>query len=832
MIENIELKAAAQAYYEVGFNVVTVKGKQPLQQWQKWTSERQKQEEFNNLNFLDGDGIGVICGTKNLQGLYLAVIDFDVKKLPDETIEKGKQVLKKLPITQIEQTPSGGQHWIYYVHNKPKSVSTFHNEAALELIGENKLCIMAPSRNYKRLNDNSPTAVNDLEDLFYNALHVVGIKPLKQSETWFDREDLEGKAYDGNDPFCIREIMKGVTEGLRNETAIRLSSYLVNFQQLDVEKAFARMQKWNKWNAPSLDKTELENIFSSAIKGKYVFGCSDPILKSYCDEKLFCPLRKKAEPQEKKTVLNAETEAKIQTELQVILDAENQLDALTPHLDSMLEGETNTKKAVAVLNLSSKCKQSEMKQIILFKATEGAGKSTLMKVTTKGYKVKDVGRFSAHALDYTNLEGFEILSLKELGAMDEETQGVSTIKFLSSDDAGYTVEVTVRDEEGRFTTEQHKIPAITVTSSTTRLLLDPQFERRAWLFGLDETPEQTQRIAEFAARQERQKAEKILGYRSMTEEEFSSEVYSRFIEQFQPKQIIIPFPQTLLKTLGFSVLRVRGDLNKLLTFAKLYAMLNAKRLDKIKEDIYVLNPDVAIEALNIALAPMASMLSKIDDRTKALFNVLKEIKGIKEGEVLQEEPVSYCKKDAEITKAIREQIAVKLNKSERTVRAFFSQLEASGYVSGDQRKPKTYTLLYDVEEIEEKLSGILDKTKSADSLKEEMRKEAQEWLRIGLEKNFPRMGIKNLDVPSQEDKKIMPYREKKISNPDLGSFGVSFSEGQEENRQNEKLPITQAEGLIQCEFCAKQNKRLFFSKPEDLKSHVIAFHGGYTDYVR
>lgn len=282
MTENEELRAAAEAYYEIGFNVVTVKGKQPLQQWQNWTSERQTQEEFDSLNFSDADGLGVICGTKNKNGLYLAVVDFDVKKLPDEIIEKGKRVLKELPITQMEETPSKGQHWIYYVHTKPKSVSVFHNEVALELIGENKLCIMAPSQGYKRLNDNGPSVVNDLEDLFYNALYVVGVKPEKQSETWFDREEIAEKPYRGKDPNCIRELEKGTREGLRNEQGIRIASYYGNCKRYKPDVCLKILRTWNKLNEPSLDKTELEALLKSAYQGKYVYGCSDPILKSVC----------------------------------------------------------------------------------------------------------------------------------------------------------------------------------------------------------------------------------------------------------------------------------------------------------------------------------------------------------------------------------------------------------------------------------------------------------------------------------------------------------------------------------------------------------------------
>jgi DNA-binding MarR family transcriptional regulator len=294
--ENTELKAAAEAYFEAGLNVVTVKEKQPLQPWQKWTSQRQTKEEFKNLNFSDADGIGVICGTQTPTGLYLAVMDFDVKKLPDEVIEKGRKVLKELPITQMEQTPSKGQHWIYYVHNKPRSLSAFHNDVALELIGQGKLCIMAPSQGYKRLNDNSPTVIQDLEDLLYNALHTVGIKPEGQSETWFGREEKTGEPYRGKDPNCIRELGKGTKEGLRNDYGIRLASYYGNCKGYKPEICLKILRTWNKLNEPSLSHKELETLLKSALQGHYVYGCNDSILKEICERERYresCSLAKK-----------------------------------------------------------------------------------------------------------------------------------------------------------------------------------------------------------------------------------------------------------------------------------------------------------------------------------------------------------------------------------------------------------------------------------------------------------------------------------------------------------------------------------------------------------
>jgi len=153
MSETVNFVETAKAYHNQGLPVVPLKGKHPLTDWAKWQNQPQTREEYESLPWDKADGFAVICGIKNKDGLFIGTVDFDVKNLPSEVAEKGREVLKHLPTTQIEETPSGGQHWIYLSQQKPKTISVYHNICGLELIGEGKLCIMAPSRGYKRLND-------------------------------------------------------------------------------------------------------------------------------------------------------------------------------------------------------------------------------------------------------------------------------------------------------------------------------------------------------------------------------------------------------------------------------------------------------------------------------------------------------------------------------------------------------------------------------------------------------------------------------------------------------------------------------------------------------
>ena len=78
--------------------------------------------------------------------------------------------------------------------------------------------------------------------------------------------------------------------------------------------------------------------------------------------------------------------------------------------------------------------------------------------------------------------------------------GMSTIRFLSGDDQGYTVEVTNRNKEtGRMETVQRKIPSMTVITTSTAYNLEAQFERRTHSLNIDQTKDTTRIVIGFKA---------------------------------------------------------------------------------------------------------------------------------------------------------------------------------------------------------------------------------------------------------------------------------------------------------------------------------------------
>ncbi|WP_161969693.1 primase C-terminal domain-containing protein [Candidatus Methanodesulfokora washburnensis] len=776
----IELRNRAKYWWELGCDIVLMKEKRPVHDWKRWMNERQSEDDFNSLPWDKADGFAIILGQKAKNGLYICAIDLDIRENNSTAVELGRKILNAIYATYTERTPSGGLHSIYFSKEKPRTIQAYSDVCALELLGEGHLLTMYPSLGYEIERKYSIFIVDDINKLFLDTLTLFGIEVKEKEEEeaesreehWFNRPELEILPYRDEHPSCIRKMLEGTTEGNRNEYAIRLSSYFLNFRKLDEERAWKYIKEWNEKNRPPLDRKELKRTFESAKKGGYRYGCSDPILSSLCDESS-CPLHRKQVKEGEEKRYDPEIEEKIEREVERIMKADNQIEAIKPHLDRVIVGEDEIKIPIFVLLPSGKIKDPEYKQIIAIKGAEGTGKSLTKETLIEGYRAKKVARFSEHALDYSDLSSYEILDLAELGYVDQEKQGVSTIKFVSADDKGYDIEVTVRNPEtGRFTTANYRIPAMTVITSTTRILINRQFERRAWVFTTDDSEEQTERVKKWWALNELEKSRKKLGMIKITSYEFSLEVLRRFNRRFEPVDVAIPFPGTIVSELKSGALRMRSDLRKVFRFIEFYAMFNRKRLIKGPNGTYIVTPDVAIEALRFIAKPLARMHARLERRQIEVLQALKKLNEVRDvhvgssGSTLIER--RYDEAGAEITKDVREKIARILGKSERDVRDILNSLVASGYLSSDERKPKTFKLLYSVDEIMSKLSGGLEAIGTSNNLRELMAKEALEKFGLRLEIRPP--GVSDVHVVHKTIKQGDVERGKENASSDAHVF--------------------------------------------------------------
>lgn len=748
--------------------------KEPLILWKKYQTERPSREELEAwFQSPEPSNIAIVCGEVS-DNFY--PLDFD----SEETLFKFFPSKEKLfSLTPVVKTGRGYHVWMK--SSKPLDLSKRAIESLrLEVLGERHFVIAPPSlhpsgKNYEFLNPEVAqiSALSDYVGDFSERISGLLGKPFRLDvyRKALDGTLLEaGPPYRGPTPACI-ERLYGIEEGLRNEAAMRIASFLLITRKLNTADCWKRLQKWNDKNKPPLDQNELRALFVSVNERGYVYGCDDKLKEELCVEPQVCPLAKYDVPPE------------VEEEVERILDSDQPLVEIKCHLDNLIAGEDFNKQLVFLLLLSGKSQDPLMKQMVLLSGDAGVGKTTLMTIADL-FMTKTVGRFTAHALDYSKLEGYEVLRLQEIGHADEEKQGVATVKFLSPDDKGFVVEFTVRDPEtGEFITKQKRIPPITFVSGTTRIELDPQFERRNWLIFPDDSEAQTKKIRSWLVNFEMQKNEVALGLRKWTDYDYSKIVLKELVKKLKGVTILVPFPKTLMDIFKTDILRVRGDYKKVLTLVKLYGMLNKNALPRIpvtNSAGYLATPRSAIDLLEIAEEPLVYMTSQLKKRTARMLTLFKDIGVAKAGATIADEE--------------RTTLAQNSGLSDVTIRIYLNSLQKHGLLWGSDQKPKTWKLLYDLDEIQRNMSAISVKIKITDDLIANASKEAREWLKTTSVKLEGRGYISTAEIerilerfPVPPETHTLPSQ---ITDPDLGEKQPSSPEPKAEQRKIDEITIS------------------------------------------
>lgn len=267
-----------ELYQRFGFNIIPLRqrSKEPAVQWAEFQTRKSTEEELFRW-FKDGEmNLGIVCGSVSGN---LAVLDFD-------TAESYEKFFNGRPMeeeTLVVKTSRG----IHVYMKSSKLVKLFKiPELNLDVKGEGSYVVAPPSIHpsgvpYKFLGDpwslEKIATVEDLQQFIYTRAGELGI---------FKHGSKE-------DPPCIRLLMAGVGEGMRNESAMRLASYWLRFKRLTADKVLNKLMEWNTHNRPPLDEKELKNCLSSILKYGYEYGCSSMVEFGVCSEylKLTCNLR-------------------------------------------------------------------------------------------------------------------------------------------------------------------------------------------------------------------------------------------------------------------------------------------------------------------------------------------------------------------------------------------------------------------------------------------------------------------------------------------------------------------------------------------------------------
>ena len=680
--EKEQLKQSALEYYHLGFNVILVKGKQPLHEWKRWIRERQAPQDLEELPWNCADGIAIMCGTPNSQGLYFCAIDFDVKNLPNDVVEKGRQVLKGLRITRIEQTPSGGQHWLYLSYTKPRSISAYHNQAALELIGEGKLCIVAPSKGYKRLNDNSLTVVPDAECMFLEALKTVGVKienvnkAEAETKVWFDRADLAGKPYRGPAPPCIKKLCEGTREGQRNEYGIRLASYFLNFRHIKPKKVKRLMEEWNRWNKPPLTSKELENIIKSALEHGYVYGCLDPILHSLCNREN-CQIAKKIMHK----LLTPEEKERAE---QLLMDPKL-LEYIVKFGRKRLIGEDRA----LIINFVNICSgQTKYPISSIIEGFSGSGKNESLRAIKPLIPREWIFEFTAstpEAIKYLPSDFSGTLLIYEVAGMESKT-GTLGLRAIGEGESIVTI-YPMRDEEtGRMKLGRAETNAKNFITTESGLDIHPDLYRRVLRYSMNHSTVLTKRVIAKKLRDAQlPESLKKLIHNRHNEVPFSEIDFQNAlrINNWKAEVILFPPPQ-LLCLVDMAVTKemevaLRTHIEKVLNFIRVLALLNQKRRMRLQigENSYVVAaPEdfaVAFEVLKPALIETIIRLGKRHQEVLSLFDSYETLN--------------------------KHDVAEKLKISTDTAARALKALAKAGYLKEDTTtRPYSYTILQSKQE--------------------------------------------------------------------------------------------------------------------------------------
>ena len=102
------------------------------------------------------------------------------------------------------------------------------------------------------------------------------------------------KPYRRKHPPCFARLLqpeKPIPEGIRNECAIRLASYLIVWRGWKPERALLLLKRWNrKFCAPPLPEKEVEAVVKSVVKHGYRYGCRG------MRELNLCPVEERYDP--------------------------------------------------------------------------------------------------------------------------------------------------------------------------------------------------------------------------------------------------------------------------------------------------------------------------------------------------------------------------------------------------------------------------------------------------------------------------------------------------------------------------------------------------------
>jgi hypothetical protein len=281
----------------LGFAVIPVayKDKKPLISWEEFQHRKPTEEELASWFMRERLNIGVVCGNVSNN---LVVLDFDSPKAYTDFFP-GHRELEKT--TMVVATKKG---YHVYLRSAEPMKSFRIPELQLEVRSDGNYVVAPPSIHpqpdeegrelqYRFVNPSvdEVSLVGNLQTTIFRRAEQLGVKRCRMRETQphdaLKEFLLTGRPYRGPHPPCLLTLLEGVPEGRRNDTCIKIASYLLTFRRMSPRKVLNVLLDWNQRNLPPMSEREVSAVVDSETKRRYRFGCES--LQDVCSPKE-CPL--------------------------------------------------------------------------------------------------------------------------------------------------------------------------------------------------------------------------------------------------------------------------------------------------------------------------------------------------------------------------------------------------------------------------------------------------------------------------------------------------------------------------------------------------------------
>jgi len=191
---------------------------------------------------------------------------------------------------------------------------------------------------------------------------------------------------------------------------------------------------------------------------------------------------------------------------------------------------------------------------------------------------------------------------------------------MDSGDGGFIACVTRGTPSEGFWTEEVKIPVKFIITTRAEGIFDPQLENRMFSLSIDESPEQTFNVLLHRCRE-------YAGH--LEDADFGIvQKYISTLNEFD--RIIVPYSYEFLNILDQHQIRVRRDIDKILSLCQTSAFVNQHnrpRVEKDGEKILFCTPEDAYNVFVLSFPSFLETVTGLSNRLQRIYDVLNENKG-------------------------------------------------------------------------------------------------------------------------------------------------------------------------------------------------------------